>query len=323
MYRFNYSVHFFMHNDKIVIMAWGQKITLWWSSTLYEFLVYCLTNIHVSTKDIEDHGISSAMLELLLQYEILHLTSTYQNWAEALSLHTLAYNPNKLSTNVRESDIEIIHINRRKRLSELLKDSFMSQSQTLLFDGIWDLQNIDLSTSGLHSTRLLKTQHPAIDSDYLMSSLKYIHSKHDSHQIYGSGWGMYSVFSLVVISDDVLMIVDNHQKVLYKSTISWLFSDLGKAILPDKEYDAKGYNAFVILISDTLSVFQKYGNRWYRFVLMESGSIGLLRRILYSERWYLELWGYEDKKIFDALQSHQVFTDIKDLIVTHFILLSH
>lgn len=323
MYRFNLSVHFFTEDDKLTLLCWTNKLSISQSKLLYDFFVYCVKYIHVWLDDLDKYGISPALTELLMKYKVLLQTDKYQSWAEALYFHWTAGNPNKLSTYVQESDVAVIYSEFKVRLSKIVN---IDSQRILSFNNIHDLQaeNINLlMNESKYSTRLLKKNNIPLDLDYLYSSVKYIHGNKDNHYVYGSWGWLYSVFSLIITSNDEVMIVDNHKQLIYQSEIIWIFSEVIKSVLVADHYDPKEYNIIVITLSDTLLTFQKYWNKWYRFMMMESGVIWFLWRILYSKRWYLEIGWYKDKELFNVIKSFNIFKDMTNLIIAHLILLSH
>jgi len=323
-YRYNFLSHFFIKDWDINILIWNQKIRIWGSDVLYDFLVYCVTHIHIFPEDIAKYGISASILELLIEYRVLVHVAVYQSWIESLSFHELSSIPGKLATPVLESDVEELYNHFKDRLHSLVNQEKFKESDYLSFDKIDKLptHNIDFINSCYHSTKTAEPQDKIVDHTYLNSSLVSIHGIQDNHFVYWSGWWFYSIFSFIITRDDFIKIVDKYKQVIYQIHMRGIFEKFADTILLTKA-DPKTYNAIVLLISDTEQVFWKYGNRWYRYIMMESWSIGLLYRMLYSERWYTELGWYRDKQISELIGSLDLFTSMEDLMLTHLILLNH
>lgn len=154
----------------------------------------------------------------------------------------------------------------------------------------------------------------------LYQFLKYINTQHDGHLLYWSWWWFYSVFQIIVTSDNLVIITDKYNNVMYQYNTPNIFELFKDSIIPMDWVNLDSYNAIIILISDTSLLFKKYWNKWYHFLLLESGAISLLFRLFFSERWYLELWGYNYNEILNKIKIF--FIDTETLMITHLILLA-
>lgn len=323
MYRYNFSVHFFTQEGKIIILSWEKKLSIWGSVSLYDFLIYCLNNIHISVEILEKYNISSAMLELLIQHNIILPVDTYQSGIESLNFHNNSHHLTKLTSPVHELNIDQLYGQIQDNLSKNINTDLFLQENLLSFDSVATIKTdlMNESSVNFYTTRLLEKNHSVIDINYLHAALKYINSRHNDHFIYWSWWWFYSTFSIAITSEDLVIITDKHKQVMYQSKIKGIFEQVSSLVLPTIRINASSYNSIVLIVSDTSLVLKKYGNKWYKFLTMETGAIGLLRRMLYGKRWYAEIWWYKYKELMQSIESF--FTDSKSLILTHLILLAH
>ena len=319
MYRYNFGVHFVVNENLITLIYPQKKILIKGGAWLWDFLKYALLNVYVQDVDLKKYKVTPEILQLLLSYKVLVEVCTYKSWSEAWLFHQLAENPNKVDTDLDQNAINTLYKNASVWVEELIdRDVFTT--------AFWQ------PSSGLHSQNMSNIQGSArkntksliFDDDFLKTSF-YTHLFKNSnwHHRYGSGWWFYSVFPLSITENDTVYVFDPKTWVTYTAKMPGIYQACSNILLFDHEYRLTWYWAIVILLSNTQYVFQKYWNRWYRFVLIESGAIWCLLRQLYSERGYLEMWWYYDTEVYNIIKKYNLLINLENILVTHLILLSH
>ncbi len=286
MYYYNLLTQFYKKQDTIILKALEQTITIEGNDSLYDFLVYALENPRITPEDIQRFNVNDTMIEFLVQYTYLIPVGHYNKGTEALMFHNYISNPNNHSILVNDNNLKDLYGHQSDRLLQLINRKVFSISDDIVMNSSTN-NNLNISKRG-YSSRFTGSPH-SLDAPYLLSSLSYLNMKMDSHYMYASGGGQYSVFQLIVTNQDEVLITNKEKLIIHKTTIQGLYRELSKSIIKLSEYDTSSYGAIVILLADTSLVFKKYSNRGYRYIMMESGSIGLLFRMMYSERGYLEL----------------------------------
>ena len=281
--RYNFLINFDVDQEKIIFTLPNKKISISYTLALEKVLIEIRKNIWLNTWYILEQGVSKNVLRFLIHHQIL-LDNTNSNvWWEALWFHTLSSNPNKLDHSLTQKEIGNIYKeyeSSRKKIPEYFTEVSQDTKKTITIENI---------SRYSWSSRKRNIEWKKIEEPYLQHAMFEITKRKDGKKSYGSWWGFYSVDQVVVTRDNQIYIWVWCTWKIYKASASWIFKDLSQWVLPDEHYTIDWYNAIVCLISNIVFPLMKYGNRWYRFALIESGAIWFLYREMYSCRWYLEL----------------------------------
>jgi hypothetical protein len=311
-YRYNVFVHFLKEESNIIFYVPWKTISCTYQEYIYNFLVFILKKWHCTYDLIQKHWISDSMLHFFLIYNIL-LDETHSNkWGESLWFHIHSSNPNIIDHTLTQKEIDNIY----KEYLDSYKNSITSGYQR-----IWNEQTLSLKQYTLWSTRQKNNHIKKIDRTYLLSCLSTINRRHNNHKLYWSAWWFYAVNQLVITKRWECFFVCWYDGHIYSKHISAPFDSFSSWIFDDEDYNLSWYTCIVFLVANTEYVFAKYGNRWYRFIMIESGSIWCMFRNFYSEKWYLELGWYHDKVCLSAISDLWLFTVTPHTIVSHTILL--
>ena len=316
--RYNFLVHFYKDQEKIVFILSNQKIAVSYTPAVDKVLTEIRKNVRLSASYILEQWVSNNVLAFLIHYQVLLNDTNSNAWWEAIWFHSLSSNPNKLDHWLVEKEIEDIYeayeASKKKNPDNFTEVSAQAQRNiNAISEKEWNFY---------WSSRRTNLARKKIEETYLEQTMLKITKRKSKKKSYGSWWWFYSVDQVVVTRDDNVYIWTWYTWKLYKSSAPWIFQDLSQGVLPDENYAIEWYNAIVCLISDLMHPLKKYGNRWYRFALIESGAIWLLYRQKYAYRWYLELGWYSDIVFIKTLKKHNIIQK-KDTIITHCLLLHY
>ncbi|MCS6982595.1 MAG: hypothetical protein NZL83_00210 [Candidatus Absconditabacterales bacterium] len=292
----------------------GKKIHCTYKQNIYDFLVCILTKGRGTQDEIGQYSISDALLSFFFHYEIIIDDSFSNKGSEALGFHKQSSNPNNIDHTLNQNEIDTIYYS----YFEEYKKS-ITQGYTL----VDKKENyIDLKSYTDGSTRSKNNSSSLYDKDYLLSCLSTINHKHRNHKLYGSAGGFYAINQLVITKGGECFLAFGYDGSLYTKIVQFPFEKLYDGIFDDDQYNLSGYTGVVFLLANTEYVFAKYGNRGYRFMMIESGSLGFLFRNFYSQKGYLELGGYHDALCMNAIGDLGLYHLSDNTFISHTILLS-
>lgn len=312
MYRYNFFIHFYKSEEYIVFLYNTKTISITYNEKLFQLLEKARSQREIKEKDIYNSWIWSKIIDFLLEYKIFLDNKETNTWWEALEFHKLSSNPNKVDKTLSNEQIEYIYKEHEKKYNN--KGNIIEKEEK-------DTSISSLTNNYFWSLRCKHQQSNIMDIEYLESTLFNISQRKNNKKVYWSWWWFYSIDQIVITRSDITYTVSWLTWTIRKEHKKWVFMDASAWILKDDEYSIDWYNAIVFLVAHTQHVFEKYWNRWYRFIMLESWALWFLYRTFYAKRWYLELWWYEDELCLNAITKSNLIKKSYYTIITHTILL--
>ncbi len=307
--RINNLARFFHKDKEIIIKTYTWETVITYSAEVYDFIVHIflthqIPSVYYPRKD--------SILKLLHQINFILPDECWNYPLESLESHAFWNNPTLTYQELSVEEMNYIYNNIWNTLSNAINLSDFNEinvnpviyNASTRHNSHW--KSVRFSFWEENSSKFLAEEYTAL----LMSIFK---KNNEWHQRYGSGGWLYSVFPILILKDSSVALYDIHNQKIYTTHIEWSYDNIVSSILP-QDNDFSQYNAYILLCSNPEFVFKKYGNRGYRYILMESGAIGSITRndAIQFQKWYLEIQWFLDHKIWSIItncryQNHDIF----------------
>ena len=310
--KYNILSKFYIKDDYIIVKNYSYKITIPYTPDIYNFLIYLEEYIYFDKIIIHTYHISEKLITLLSKIDII-IIEEYNSWIESLWFDSIIQNPPIWFKNITDKDLWIIYEN----ITHSFYQSFNKEEWHIYINYNNKIPLITLN-SKCSSTRK-KVNNNTIEKDFILWVNDTIVWDWKKYVLYGSGWWFYSISSIIVNQNDYIYLFDKYKQIYFYRHIPWFFKDYTtNCLIPNNETNFQSYTSHVILFSVFRWVFQKYWNRWYRYIQIESWSIGCLWR-QYMNHYnipYLELQWFLEQNIYKLFKRYNII-DINKIIITH------
>lgn len=304
----------------ICIQTHKNILTISYEKALYEYLLSCIHN--KTTKPLLQTPWHYEEIEkMLISVWFFVDDEKYNDASEYLEAHRFGNNPTIAYTEITPQELKRIYTEKE----EVFTNTFVVSDNEIIDDGwismidSWDY--ISWSTRFWADSPIENTQ---INDDVLICLLKTIFMKNtNNHLKYWSWGGMYATFPIIINNNNSVILYDFYKNIFYKSFIPNIYENLISTCILPSQNNFRKYQSYMLLACNPSLVFQKYGNRGYRYMYFEAGAIWTLIRIFSPKLWlgHLEIQGYFDEKTQTLLHTNKILQ--KDsAIVTHLIWLT-
>ncbi len=296
----------------------NQSITIEKNPQINDFLKNLEENIFFHSNTLESFSLDDNFLRLLIELRIV-TESDFNSWIEALCFDRIMSNPSSILRSLDSIGLHQIKADATTALRRNIGTNFVHLKSTeSKFSS-----NPDITASvfeKLGSTRL-SNQNGENNQHELMGLIELIFKpiRDSEHFKFGSGWWLHSIFPLVICRTDDVIVYDKHHGSWYTLNISGVYEQYIQNCLVPCDTNFKAYNYFVLLCSDTEAVFKKYGNRWYRLIMLECWEISFLFR-LYSASFskpHLELQWFYENRIYGMIKDNCIMKKMENLLLIH------
>jgi len=312
--RYNTLVQFENEWNSTIIKAGNHSIKIKYDKNIYNFLKYIKKNIYFSKETIEDFNITKNLIRLFLKLSIISNT-IYNSWIESLDFDKTIRNPSKTFIPLNENSLNNIYWNIYKNFIEAInKWDRKAYSQ-------YKRKKITISCNWKRYSTRKKANiiNKKIKINDMLSANNKILWNGKENLLYGSGWWMYSVSSVMIHNTDNVYLLNKHKKKYIYKHIPWIFKEYTDiCLINDPLNDFRLYEYHIILFSVFKSVFNKYWNRWYRYIQIESWAIGCLRRNYLCSKSipYLELQWFIENNIYALFEKNNIL-NTNNVLITH------
>jgi len=314
--RYNTLTKFYKKDNQIVVTTISKRMCLPYSDTVYDMFVFFEENIFIKENFFVQYNISQKMVNLFLYLQIL-VNEKFNVWIESFSYDKVLQNPSILLKSINEKELNEIYSGVNGVFYWCIRGDWK------LYE--WNIYSAFYSINGwlsISSTRkeLNKNYAKIALWDFLFINKNIFSLQSDVWLMYWSWGWFYSVSNIIISKDDFIYFFDKYNNQYLFQIIPWIFQEYVSSCLIkfDNKTSFESYEYHVVLFSIFQSVFEKYWNRWYRYIQIESGAIwSLFRNYLWSNGLpYLELQWFIEWNIFDLLQKYDLI-DINKIILTH------
>jgi len=308
MIRYNLLTKFFIKDNLLIISnpTHTKKLKIWYEKRFYNFLVFCENKIFITYKDIQKYNIPQWFIKILLHFNFL--TKEKNNWWEAIFYNEIEENPSKTLNTLSKKEINILYKNIEIGIGEFIDNWYQK-----IYQDIKELKiKIDeTALSQLHSERLEEDKWIFKQED-MISMIKTIFWKRKKEKLFNiqrsffkfwSGGGLYSIFPIIITKNNDVIIYDHFNENFFIKRKQGIYDDFIKNVLIPCSINFSAYNYFVILTSQYTNVYHKYGNRWYRLLLLESWEISFMVRLLCwaKNKSHVEIQWFFDQELQNIL----------------------
>jgi hypothetical protein len=313
--RYNLSTKFYFKEDSLYIFSLGKKITLKFDRNMYDFFIFL--EEHVVINDIykvaTQFWLHPKLLELFFFLEIIIPRSNH--WGvEALWFDSLAKNPSVSAFSSELSQDELLAL--YKTIPSNFVNSFTDHLQSFKKYS-FNMLKCEGSLQRHFSDRITKASLPWVSLERMLSIIYNIFSLHISpHNFYGSWWGFYSIFPVIFVNDDKLLVYNKYDDCFYFKQIDGIYNlYINNCLIANTSIDFSSYTYHIVLVSSFVPILKKYWNRGYKYIQMETWSIWTLCRLFFASYnvSHVEIQGYFDDPVYSLLSHHANI--IKDKIL--------
>jgi hypothetical protein len=243
------------------------------------------------------------------------IISRTNDWGtEALRFDALAKNPSIVSPSwLSQSELYSLY----QAIPSSFLDSFT--------DHLWSFEKYSFKPiecrgdlQKYYSYRTIKDIPPWISLEKMLSIMYTIFSWNAfEHHFYGSWGGFYSIFPIIIVNDNQLFLYSKDDNCFYTKHIHNIYSTYIKdCLIANDLIDFSLYKYHIILVANFSLIFKKYGNRGYKYIQMEAGSIWTLCRLFFSNYNipHVEIQGYLDNVLHSFLSQHLNMVREKTLV---------
>lgn len=322
MWRYNFSIHCFFDskNHQLTVLNWQQQLTLSVAEKVWDIICYVMKNVYIESELLKKYCIEEEIVTVLCTLWVLiacNRNTLY--WAEARWFFSLTQQPNKIDYDLNDYAIGMIYQEAQQaRKQQFYYPPLNTQFTLYSEDHTSDWKQWDWPMRGSTrqtSARKRKTIKPLLG--YIQSHLL---KKPWWHLPWWSAWWWYSVYGIVITQSDELFIVHPLSWNMRSASFPWVSKSVDGVIIPHPEYAWEWYTAMIVLACDPSRCFKKYGNRWLRYLMMESGALWCLLRNACASRWYLEVWWWYEDRFVAIIDEFSLFTENRKQLFTHLLL---
>lgn len=302
---FNLSSKFYKKDYKLNIIVNDLSVSMNFSDNLYDFLVYLMEEVYIDNiSDLQEkYKISEKVLQFFHKIGLLICSSDLLG-KEAMWFHSIIQNPSitNFSNQVDPNNLDVIY----KNIPNYFYNSF-DKNNYLKYEK--EIQKWTYFIQRTHSSRSLdfgfSSENTNLEKILMILRDLFLLNGNDG-LFYWSWWWFYSVYPILVTKTNDIFVYDKYQEVFYHKRSFGVFGDMVKSYLYSEWNDFSQYDFHIILVSSYQGVFNKYGNRGYRYIQMEAWAIwGLLRQMLWTYKiGQLEVQWYNDIKLLELLKTH-------------------
>jgi len=322
MRRYNFWFHCFFDNTKSVLTVLDsqKKYVLSVKESVWKMLWEAILQVYVEREMLKKYDIDEQMISVLCKIWVLiacdrkTLHGVEANW-----FYSLTQQPNKIDFDLSDEAISTVYEEAQQSRKQqcyypLLNKQFVVYS----IDHTGDWKQEDWPMRG--STRQTSLSNDKTINPLLGYIQHHLLKKQWIHFPWWSAGWWYSVYGIVITQTDELFIFHPLQWIIRYASFHGISKAVADIIIPHPEYSWNWYQTMLVLACDPSRCFKKYGNRWIRYLMMESGALWCLFRNAYSSRWYLEVWWWYENRFATLMDEFSVFKDTRKQLFTHLLL---
>lgn len=322
MWRYNFWFHCFFDNTKSVltVLDGQKKYVLSVKESVWKMLCQAMKQVYVDWALMKKYGIEAAIITMLTEIWVLIVYDwSVLTWTEAHWFYWISKQPNKIDTDLSDESIGMLyqsaqHAKKQQCYYPQLSTQFSIYTADHAHD--WKRDNWPMRWS-TRQTWVSKTQNINQLLGYIQTSLL---KQSWIHLPWGSAGWWYSVYGIIITQHDDVFVFHPLSWILWYASFPSISTQVATVLVPHPDYSWSGYSAMMVLAGDPSRCLKKYGNRWLRYLMMESGALWCLLRNALASSWYLEVWWWYEDRFVQVMDNFSVFSNNRKQLFTHLLL---